>query len=223
MPLLYMLVVGGVIFVAFYISLAAIRIISLRPNIESGSYDSCFNLAAAKVLRSQFDNTVTFEQSFVGHSDSTSFAPGYPAIKITCSNVTEWLHVVETNGPRQNHGKNSSLCDNSETWVFVDVSEESRAKDCPFYASGGTFRDNPAWGILPHKDLYWRGRAFGLVMQDGKLYPLLGLEWGFRFNRWSVKPTPIYPRQLNRSDWQKLIPSLNRCYQQHQFCLRSSD
>lgn len=221
MSLLYLLVVGVLVFAIFYVALAATRIISLRPNIELGSYDTCFNLVTTEVLRSQIDDTVTFQQSFVGQSDKTSFAPGYPAIEIICSHVTKWVHVIETNGQRQYHDKNSSLCDNNETWLFVDVSKESRTQGCPFYASGSTFRDNPAWGILPHKNFYWRGRVFGLAMQDGKLYPLLGLEWGFRFSRWSVRPTPISPRQLNGSDWRKLLPSLNSCYQQ-QFGLRDS-
>ena len=137
----------------------------------------------------------------------------FPAIEVSSSEVTHWLHIVETSSGAQFSGKHASLGNFGPNWVFVDVgSQEKRDSSYPFYSLGKVFRDNPGWTSAPHITLTWNGKLFGLSEIGGVFYPVGAVSWGFNLKSWSLAPEALSPKLLDKSAWLEVVETLNDEY-----------
>ncbi|MDP2576055.1 hypothetical protein Q8W40_28075 [Vibrio penaeicida] len=122
-----------------YLSFGVYRNSFLSTNIENGSYSACLNDSKIKKYSIDlWDQDESFDIRFVESGNTHCFAPRFPAIEVSSSKVTHWLHIVETSGDVQFFGKHASLGNLGPQWVFVDVgSQERRDNSYPFYSVGG--------------------------------------------------------------------------------------
>ncbi|TFH88989.1 hypothetical protein ELS82_24780, partial [Vibrio ouci] len=92
-----------------HLSFGAYRNSFLSTNLENGSYRSCLNDAKIKKYSIDlWDQDESFDVRFVESGNTHCFAPKFPAIEVSSSNVTHWLHIVETSGEVQFVGKHAS-------------------------------------------------------------------------------------------------------------------
>ncbi|WP_070963919.1 hypothetical protein [Vibrio sonorensis] len=204
---------------AAYLSFGIYRSNILTANIESGDYVACFADASVETNRIDFlEHHESFDIRFAAHGNRECYAPYFPAIEVTSSKVTHWLHLVETSGDVQLSGKHASFGDSEKNWVFVDVgSQLKRDQSDPFYSVGTRFRDNPSWTAAPHLSLNWQGKVFGLAKVEDTFYLVGGVSWGFVLPSWSLKPYALYPRALDKSEWTNIVKALNKEYPELQF------
>lgn len=202
-----------------YLSFGVYRNSFLSTNIENGRYSACLNDSKVKKYNiTLWDQDESFDIRFIELGNTHCFAPRFPAIEVSSSNVTHWLHIVETSGGVQFKGKHASLGNLGPQWVFVDVgSQQKRDNSYPFYSVGEVFRDNPGWTSLPHITLTWNGKLFGLTETEGVLYPVGGVSWGFNLKSWSLTPEAITPKLLEKSAWLGIVEVLNDEYPDYVF------
>jgi len=202
-----------------YLSFDLYRNSLFSTNIEHGNYSQCFNdTTLVNRVFSSWDGDEVLHVQFVGSGNEYCFAPKFPSIEVSSTNVTHWLHIVTTTGDVQFSGKHSSFGNNEEDWTFVDVgSQGKRDKSIPFYSVGPVFRDNPGWSVAPHISLNWTGKLFGLTERNGLLYPVGGLVWGFNLKSWALTSEAIEPTRLDKHAWLAVVALLSREYPNYEF------
>ncbi len=203
-----------IVVVGTYLSFGVYRNSAFSTNIENGSYGECLNDSTIKKYSIELWNREdAFDVRFVESGNSHCFAPKFPAIEVSSSKVTHWLHIVETSSGAQFSGKHASLGNFGPHWVFVDVgSQEKRDSSYPFYSLGKVFRDNPGWTSAPHITLTWNGKLFGLSEIGGVFYPVGAVSWGFNLKSWSLAPEALSPKSLEKSAWLEVVETLNDEY-----------
>ncbi|MBY8075260.1 hypothetical protein KW488_22185 [Vibrio fluvialis] len=208
-----------VVLLGSYLSFGFYRNSLLSTNIDYGSYSECFN--DSTIVNRDFglwNKEGVFEVRFVASGNSHCFAPKFPSIEVTSTNVTHWLHIVTTTGDVQFSGKHSSFGNKEQYWTFVDVgSQGKRDKSNPFYSVGSVFRDNPGWTVAPHIHLKWTGKLFALTEKDGVFYPVGALAWGFNLKSWALFPEAIDPTSLDTDAWLAVVSLLNEEYPNYEF------
>ncbi|ELR63095.1 hypothetical protein C942_04109 [Photobacterium marinum] len=213
-----------VVFTVLYGSFDFYRSSYLSTNIENGSYEKCFNDSNLKSFnyRSWGEGDLLAVR-FVDSGNKGCFAPKFPSIEVTSPQVTHWIHIVSTNGNVQLSGKHSSFGSNGRGWQFVDVGSQSqRDSSIPFYSVNTAFRDNPAWSVAPHVTLDWVGTVFGLSEQDGVLYSVGGLSWGFTLQQWTLEPKAIPPQVVDKEAWLAVVDDLAKEYPNYKFSRHST-
>ncbi|MGF1694004.1 hypothetical protein [Photobacterium kagoshimensis] len=213
-----------VVLISLYGSFDSYRNSHLSTNIENGSYEKCFNDSNLKnfTYRS-WSGGDQLAVRFVDSGNKACFAPRFPSIEVTSPRVTHWIHIVSTNGSAQLTGKHSSFGSNVRGWQFVDVgSQNHRDNGIPFYSVNTAFRDNPAWSVAPHVTLDWVGTVFGLSEQDGVLYPVGGLSWGFTLQQWTLEPKAILPKVVDKEAWLAVMDDLVKEYPNYKFSRHST-
>ena len=206
-------------FVGTYLVFGIYRNHTLSANVESGSYNSCFQSSVTNQYKLlTWLPSEVFDIRFAPSGSELCFAPKFPSISVSSSKVTHWLHIVRTSGDKQFTGKHASIADANWNWAFVDVgSQEMRDNSYPFYSVGGVFRDNPSWSAAPHITLTWNGELYGLVKIGETFYPVGGLTWGFKLNSWSLTPVAITPLTLKKDSWQTISQLLSKEYPDYKF------
>jgi hypothetical protein len=199
------------------------QILRIDVNYDGITYQHKKNKDTQKYLIKSMKNY--FKIYFLPNSPLKAYNPLFPIIEIKVNNKINkkpvYFQIVRYKGSQSydlGFYKERYMNEDLNTNTFIDTINDNKLDNYPYYTCEHIFTDSPLWyhanflNIMPLDK--WIANVYAII-DDGKNITVLGgINWGFKFIRWSIIPIAIHPTALGindfKKDWKIFYPILKK-------------